>query len=232
MPDNPRTKLVAHVVAFVTFLASVATIAQFWFNKPTVIVSQPVLVPVGATRDASKVEQAAGMVSSSGGDVVDDTPSRSLPPSSSAPSEQPANSGAAIPASAGGAAPRPSQLADVLLIETINHAEKTEVPFPVTFFKQRVRQELGGAPTSLGLVRIGIAFIEPRESRSRAYGGQIGGYFLVSLPSLPGCTYRSGEQTYSLPDAATGLMSAVNDWTPDIAKWIGRATKGGVLQCP
>ena len=79
-------------------------------------------------------------------------------------------------------------------------------------FNSRLAQELGTDSTTISHIRVGLAFIEPYESRRQARGGTIIGYILVSLPSLANCMRKFGPQAYSFADATTGIMKAINDY--------------------
>jgi hypothetical protein len=129
-------------------------------------------------------------------------------------------------------APRTRRVFDALSIESLPHPDQSPLTFPTTYFNRRLQQELGSGSTSIRQIRLGVVFVEPRESRGRASGGTVIGYVLISLPSLPGCSRQFGGPSYTFDNASTALMGAVNDAAPDIATWIQRASSGEDLTCP
>ena len=121
---------------------------------------------------------------------------------------------------------------DVISLENVEDSERSEVPFPSAYFRSRLAQELSTNSTMISGIRVGVAFIEPYESRRHATGGTIIGYILVSLPSLADCTRKFGPQAYSFTTATTGIMKATNDYISEIANWIRHASLGEKLTCP
>lgn len=130
------------------------------------------------------------------------------------------------------AQPPQRAIADIISVEESEYPERTPVPFPMHEFERALRRELSDARTSLTDVRFGVAFVEPKESRSLAVGGTITGYLLVDVPTIPGCHRTFGGQTYRLPTAETGILRAINEEAPEIAAWIKLATIGESLTCP
>lgn len=128
--------------------------------------------------------------------------------------------------------PRPRRLFDALSVESLPHPDQSPITFPTAYFNRRLQQELGVTSTSIRQIRLGVTFVEPRESRGRAGGGTVIGYVLISLPSLPGCSRQFGGPSYTFDNANTALMSAVNEAAPDIATWIQRASQEETLTCP
>jgi hypothetical protein len=151
------------------------------------------------------------------------------PPQASAPPQE-APAGSAPPVSIPSQAN--SRIFDAISLEDLASPEKSEVPFPSAYFRSRLGQELGSRSTTIPRIRVAVAFIEPFETRRHAAGGTIIGYILVSLPSLTECERKFGPQTYNFPDAATGIMKAVNDYASEIADWIQNASIGEELTCP
>lgn len=129
-------------------------------------------------------------------------------------------------------APRPRRIFDALSVESLAHPDQSPLTFPTAYFNRRLQQELGVTSTSIRQIRLGVTFVEPRESRGGAGGGTVIGYVLISLPSLPGCSRQFGGPSYTFDNASTALMGAVNDAAPDIATWIQRASNGEELTCP
>jgi TIR domain len=128
--------------------------------------------------------------------------------------------------------PRARRIFDALSVESLPHPDQSPLTFPTAYFNRRLQQELGSGSTSIRQIRLGVTFVEPRESRGRAGGGTVIGYVLISLPSLPGCSRQFGGPAYTFDNASTALMGAVNDAAPDIATWIQRASNGEELTCP
>lgn len=123
-------------------------------------------------------------------------------------------------------------VASTISVEHLSAPDESQILFPTSFFLTRLKQELGTATTSVREVRVGVAFVEPFETRRLASGGTVIGYLLVSLPTVPGCARRFGGQAYSFSDATTAIMKAINDQVPDIANWIRRASDGSEIICP
>jgi hypothetical protein len=121
----------------------------------------------------------------------------------------------------------------VIDVETIDATDQTREQFPESYLMQRLAEELGPAESSIAHVRMGVAFIEPRELRPQASGGSIIGFLVVSLPSLPGCVRSFGtSQLYRLQTPQLGIMKAIGDHASDIASWLKLATQGELLTCP
>lgn len=124
-------------------------------------------------------------------------------------------------------------LAEVLQLEDFSAPERSGEPFPMSYLRSRILERLGQQRTTLHRVRVGVAFIEPRDLRRSATGGTIVGFLVVALPDIAGCASSlGGSRAYEYATPDLGLRRAIDDNASQISLWIFEATKDGKLRCP
>lgn len=97
----------------------------------------------------------------------------------------------------------------------------------------KLRNLLKGVPTKLKRIEFAVAFIEPREFRSRAYGGTIYGFIAGSIPLVPDCFRQFGvAKLYNTSSVQAGIALAIEEQAPRIAEWLKEADAGNSLRCP
>lgn len=124
-------------------------------------------------------------------------------------------------------------LIDAIMLEHLDHAERSGEPFPMEYFRQQLTNELGEESTSASDLRVAVAFVEPKARRREAHGTTVIGYLLVAIPSRPKCELRFDlTEVSGLSSVRAGIMRAISQQISAVADWIRRASREEQASCP